>query len=200
MTVPIFCPDGCVLWLRMGFYIYPDTQRPMVRAAWPAWRMLGRVYLIPHVLQHVHILPEGFSGSLEWINVGEQILHGLHSLKRERGGKKHEVGCGWGRRQVKYGSSLMTATVQEVLLAIPRPLLKYTQKPINGSWINSALSSQTAWVGRRQPCVWMYSVTRSHSLWSTACALVGATGDQQRSYDWICFFKNPHLGIGFLFL
>lgn len=171
----------------------------MVRAAWPAWRMLGRVYLIPHVLQHVHILPEGFGGSLECINVDEQILHGLHRLKRERGGKKHEVGCGWGRRQVKCGSSLMTAMVQEVLLAILGPSLEYTQKPTNDRWINSALSSQTASVGRRWPCIWMFSVTRSLSLWSTACPLVGATGDQQRSYDWIYFFFNPLLRIGFFF-
>lgn len=54
--------------------------------------MLGRVYLLKHVFQHGHLLPEGFNGDLECINVREQILQGSYGLKREKKGKC-EVEC-----------------------------------------------------------------------------------------------------------
>lgn len=59
--------------------------------------MLGRVYLVKHVLQHGHILPEGFNSDLECINVGEQILQGLHGLKREKGKESVKLGAAGGK-------------------------------------------------------------------------------------------------------
>lgn len=54
--------------------------------------MMGRVYLLKYVFQHGHLLPEGFNGDLECINVREQILQGSYGLKREKKGKC-EVEC-----------------------------------------------------------------------------------------------------------
>lgn len=53
--------------------------------------MLGRVYLIKHFLQNVYILPESFNADLECVNVSEQILQGLHRLKRKRGGENMKL-------------------------------------------------------------------------------------------------------------
>ena len=47
--------------------------------------MLGRVYLLKHVFQHGHLLPESFNGDLQCINVCEQILQGSYGLKMGRG-------------------------------------------------------------------------------------------------------------------
>lgn len=69
-----------------------SPQTPEFRAPWPSWRMRGRIYRFKQVLQPVHILPEGFSGDLKRTNVGEQILQGLHGLKKGRKGKNRKLG------------------------------------------------------------------------------------------------------------
>lgn len=86
------------------------------------------------------------------MNVGEQILQGLHRLKRERGWENIKLGVagGEGKRNVK---ALMTAMVQEVLWALPKPRLEHTQRLANDIKVHSALSTQVAWVNRRQHCV-----------------------------------------------
>lgn len=61
----------------------------------------------------------------------------------ERKGKC-EVRCSWGKRQVKCGSSLVMAMVQEVFWALPRPRLEHIQRPENDTEVNRALSSQVA--------------------------------------------------------
>lgn len=60
---------------------------------------MGRVYLINYVHQFVHILPEGFGGGLECMNVSEQILQGIHGLKRERGGENTKLGVAGGEEK-----------------------------------------------------------------------------------------------------
>lgn len=86
------------------------------------------------------------------MNVGEQILQGLHRLKRERGGENMKLGVagGEGKRSVK---TLKTDIVQEVLWALQKPRLEHTQRPANDIKVHSALIAQVAWVNRRQPCV-----------------------------------------------
>lgn len=54
--------------------------------------MQGRNYLFKEILHRVHVLPEGFRGDLECVKVSEQILQGLHGLKRERRGKTLKLG------------------------------------------------------------------------------------------------------------